>query len=223
MGGRRRRHGGGARAPRRGRRTSRDIARRAADQDARRRRCHVLGLRPPVGGRRSSHRASRGDHARAVDAECPNSHQRGVAHRRGRTARRRLFRSGGQPRRPPAVIGIGRPDPVLGRDGRTRDRLAARRRRARRSWDAATAQPRASGARVRASSGNRRRPSSRCATRRARRAPRAPRSTHRSRAVRRPRQRARTASRRVAGSARRRDGRDADRGRTGRGQDTSGR
>ncbi len=43
-----------------------------------------------------------------------------TAHRRGRAARRRLLRSGGQPRCPPAVAGDRRPDPVLWCDRRAR-------------------------------------------------------------------------------------------------------
>ena len=55
-----------------------------------------------------------------------DAYPRGTAHRRGRASRRRLLRSGGQPRRPAAVAGCGRPDPVLGRDRRARHRLTAR-------------------------------------------------------------------------------------------------
>ena len=160
LGGRRRRHGGGTGTTRRARRTGRHVTRRAADQDARRGRRHVLGLRAAVGGRRRGYRAARSDRPRAVGAAGAHAHPRGIAHRGGRAPRRRLLRSGGQPRRPPAVAGYGRPDPVLGCDRRARHRLTARRRRARRPGDAPAAQSRAPGARFRAQTGNRRRPSS---------------------------------------------------------------
>ena len=68
-----------------------------------------------------------------------DAHPHGDAHRRGRASRRRLLRPGGQPRRPPAVAGRRRPDPVLGRDGRARHRLTVRRRGARRPRDAPAA------------------------------------------------------------------------------------
>ncbi len=87
----------------------------------------------------------------------PDAHPGGAAHRRGRAARRRLLRPGGQPRRPSAVAGRRRPDPVLGRDGRTRHRLAVRRCRPRRSRDAPAEEPGAPGACVRTPLGDGRR------------------------------------------------------------------
>ncbi len=191
MGGRRRRHGGGARPPRRARRTGRHVPRRTADQDARRGRRHVLGLRATVGGGRRRHRAARRDHPRAVGVAGADAYPRGTAHRRGRAARRRLLRSGGQPRRPPAVAGRGWPDPVLGCDRRARHRLTARRRCARRSGDAPAAQPRAPGARFRAPAGDRRRRSRDAHKRCAYGAARPARGAGRPRAVRRARPRAR--------------------------------
>ena len=69
------------RAPRRARRAGRDVPRRTAHQDARRRRRHVLGLRPAVGGSRRSHRAAGSDPPRAMDTARADAHPRGVAHR----------------------------------------------------------------------------------------------------------------------------------------------
>ena len=100
-------------------------------------------------------------------------------------ARRRLLRSGGQPRRPPAVVGRGWPDPVLGCDRRTRHRftcpttlmladLGMRQLQ----------QPRAPGACFRTPPGDRRR-FPRRHSRRAHRAARPARGAGRARAVRR--------------------------------------
>ena len=157
MGGRRRRDGGGARAPRRARRTGRHVARRAADQDARRRRRHVLGLRPAVGGSRRRHRAAGSDRATSrgrCASPCASAWRCTPARSSFATATTSAGRStaprgcGRWPRAARSCARARRPNSSSTR---------CRRRRARRSRDAPAAQPRAPGARFRASPGNRRR------------------------------------------------------------------